>query len=287
MNWILAGFLVFASSVAMYLLVRMSNALKVPLIYQNLSMFIVPLPLYLLFAHIGGTSLQVSPYAFGIIVLISIFCSYIGNILSLKSIEYAPNPGYSLIIQKSYVVFTTLVAVLFLGGEITIRSGFSILLIIGASAMVMIGKPKSDQSHVRRRWLPYALGAFICFGMLAIMSKYLLDLGVPVYTRLIYLAAIVSALIFIEMMFGKKQIYKLTSKTVSILLLIGVLSASFNYFIQVGYTVAPNIGYINAFNASSIAGISLFSAVLFRDELNARKFVGILGVILGLVLLVL
>lgn len=287
MNWIFAGFLVFASSVAMYMLVRMSNALKIPLIYQNLSMFIVPLPLYLLFARISDTSLYVTPFALGIIVLISIFCSYAGNILSLKSIEYAPNPGYSLIIQKSYVVFTTLVAVLFLGGVVTVRSGIAIALIIAASALVMIGKPKSDQSHVRMRWLPYAFGAFFCFGMLAIMSKYLLDLGVPVYTRLIYLAAIVSALIIIEMLFGKKQRYKFSGKTVIILLLIGTLSASFNYFIQVGYTVAPNIGYINAFNASSIAGISLFSAILFRDELNVRKFVGILGVILGLVLLVL
>ncbi|MBP9813998.1 EamA family transporter [Candidatus Woesebacteria bacterium] len=287
MNWILAGFLVFASSVAMYLLVRMSNALKVPLIYQNLSMFIVPLPLYLVFARMTDTSLHVTPHALSIIVLISIFCSYLGNIFSLKSIEYAPNPGYSLIIQKSYVVFTTLVAVLFLGGVVTIRSGLAILLIILASAMVMIGKPKSDQSHVRLRWLPYALGAFLCFGMLAIMSKYLLDLGVPVYTRLIYLAAIVSGIICIEMILGKKQRFPLSGKTAGILLLIGLLSASFNYFIQVGYSVAPNIGYINAFNASSIAGISLFSAVLFRDELNTRKFIGIIGVILGLMLLVL
>ncbi len=122
MNWIIAGFLVFASSVTMYLLVRKSNAKKIPLIYQNLSMFLVPLPLYILFAYFTHTSIAVSPYAFGIIVLLSIFCSYLGNMLSLKSIEYAPNPGYSLIIQKSYVVFTTLVAALFLHGQITPKS---------------------------------------------------------------------------------------------------------------------------------------------------------------------
>lgn len=287
MNWIVAGFLVFASSVAMYLLVRKCNSLKVPLIYQNLTMYIIPLVFYVLFAQISHTSLQVNMYELSILILISIFCSYLGNIFSLKSIEYAPNPGYSLIIQKSYVVFTTMVAVLFLHGHITLRSGLAILLIVASSAVVMIGKPKTDQSHVRKSWLPYAFGAFFCFGMLAIMSKYLLDLGVPVYARLIYLAAIVSGLILVEFFVTKRKVYKPSHIELTILVLIGLLSGSFNYFIQLGYALAPNIGYINAFNASSIAGISLFSSVLFKDELNKRKFVGIIGVTAGLILLVL
>ncbi len=151
----------------------------------------------------------------------------------------------------------------------------------------MIGKPKSDQSHVRRRWLPYAFGAFFCFGMLAIISKYLLDIGVSVYVRLIYLCAIVNVLILIELFTKRKRVAFPSPSGVFILICIGTMSAAFNYFTQVGYTLAPNIGYINAINASSIAGVSLFSALIFKDELNARKFVGILGVILGLILLVL
>lgn len=287
MNWIIAGALVFISSVVMYLLIRKCNLLKIPIIFQNLVMFIIPLVFYLIFAKATYTSVIVTPYELIVLVITSIICSYIGNMLSLKSIEYAPNPGYSLIIQKSYVVFTTIIALIFLQGELTIRTGIGILLIVGCSALVMIGKPKTDQSHVRKSWLPYAIGAFFCFGMLAIMSKYLLDLGVPVYTRLIYLAATVSGFILLEMIIKKQKKYYPTKKELLVLVAVGMLSGSFNYFMQVGYALAPNIGYINAINAASISGISLVSSFLFKDELNKKKFLGIIGVTIGLILLVL
>lgn len=48
---------------------------------------------------------------------------------------------------------------------------------------------------------------------------------------------------------------------------------------------APNIGYVNAANTGSIAALTVVSAIIFKDELNIQKLVGVFGIFLGLVLI--
>lgn len=286
MDWILASLCMFVSSIFTYLLVRKSSLVKTPVPYQNLAMFIVPLGIFIFFARASGTSLSVSVYELCILIFTAIFFSYLGNVFSLRSIEYSPNPGYSLIISKSYVVFTALVSVLFFHSPLTLRSAAGILCIVACSALVMIGKPKTDQSHVRASWLPMAFGAFFCWGFLALVSKYLLDMGVPIYARLIYVMSIVTVFIFGEMKLSRTVFPRVSTSQLWILFAIGAGSAAFNYFQQLGYQLAPNVGYVNAINAASIAGVTVCSSLLFGDELNARKLAGVLGVVIGLIVLV-
>ena len=52
-----------------------------------------------------------------------------------------------------------------------------------------------------------------------------------------------------------------------------------------GYQIAPNVGYVNAVNAASIAGVAVLASIFFKDELTRRKLLGILGVTVGLLLL--
>lgn len=122
--------------------------------------------------------------------------------------------------------------------------------------------------------------------MLTITSKYLLILGVNVLSRLIYSMAIVTVLIAVEMGIKKLRLKQLSSRQWINLIAIGVLGAGFNYGMQQGFVTAPNIGYINAMNASSMGLVVIGSAVFFHDELTARKLIGVVGVIAGLILLV-
>ena len=287
MNWIVASSIVFISSVIMYLLVRKSTLLHIPSELQNTAMFFVPLCFFIPLALLSHVSLVVTFYQFIILLITGYFFGYWGSVFSLKSIENAPNPGYSLVLSKSYVVFTTIVAVMLFGSELTFKAGIAIFLIVMGSACIMIGKPKTDQSHVRSSWLPLAFGAFFCWGMLSLMSKYLLQIGVPIYTRLIYVMAIESIFFLFDMKRKKISFTIFTPFTAGLLLSIGILSASFNYFMQLGFQLAPNIGYVNAVNASSITVVSLGSAYFFHDELTKRKLLGILIVTGGLILLVL
>lgn len=284
MNWIIASLLMFLSSVALYLAVRKSNALKTPQQLNNLSMFLVPVLVYLALTLRTPTSYALTPFQYALIFIQAIFFSYLGNKFSLKGIEYAPNPGYSLIISKSYVVFTAVASIFIFSAPLTIRTMIAIALIVVFSAIITIDKNK-DRADSNTLWIPFTMGAFFCWGFLALSSKYLLNVGVPILTRLILSMVVTTALIVGEILYKKVEWRKVSKDQLLTLLLIGILGASFNYFMQVAFNLAPNVGFVNAANAASISLLTLMSAFIFKDELTVKKMIGIVGVTSGLLLL--
>jgi len=284
MNWIIASLLMFLSSVALYLFVRKSNELKTPQQLNNLAMFLIPVIVYLILAFNSGVNFTLNTFQYTIIIVQGIFFSYLGNVFSLRGIEYSPNPGYSLIISKAYVVFTAVASIFIFNSTLTFKSVIAIAMIILFSAVIMIDRSK-DKKESDKRWLLYTIGAFFCWGLLALSSKYLLNLGVPILTRLIYSMVIVTALIIGEMKIKKVSIFRISRPQFNTLLMIGLFGAGFNYFMQVGFNLAPNVGYVNAANAGSISLLTLMSTLIFKDELNPKKMLGIIGVTIGLLLL--
>lgn len=284
MNWIIASVLMFLSSVALYLFVRKSNLLKTPQQLNNLAMFLIPVVVYLFLSVNTNTRFELKPFEYFLILVQGIFFSYLGNVFSLKGIAYSPNPGYSLIISKSYVVFTAVASIFIFSAPLTIKSVVAIMLIIAFSALIMIDKSK-NKSDSNKLWLPYTIGAFFCWGLLALSSKYLLNVGVPILTRLIYSMIIVTTLILSEIKIKKIKMFDITKLQLLVLIMIGVFATGFNYFMQVGFNLAPNVGYVNAANAASISLLTLMSAFLFKDDLSVKKIIGIAGVTAGLFVL--
>jgi drug/metabolite transporter (DMT)-like permease len=284
MNWIIASLLMFVSSVALYLCVRKSNTLNTPQQLNNLAMFLIPVLVYLTIIVITPTSFILKPFEYLIILVQGIFFSYLGNVFSLKGIEYSPNPGYSLIISKGYVVFTTVASIFIFSSPLTMKSVIGIGLIVLFSALIMIDKDK-NRTTSNKLWLPYTIGAFFCWGFLALSSKYLLNMGVPILTRLILQMIVVTILIFGEIQLKRINIFHINKPQIVTLLLMGIFGSSYAYFMQVGFNLSPNVGYVNATNAASISLLTLMSAFIFKDELTLRKMIGILGVTAGLLLL--
>jgi drug/metabolite transporter (DMT)-like permease len=284
MNWIIASLLMFFSSVALYLCVRKSNALKTPQQLNNLAMFLIPVLVYLALIVRTPTNFLLTPLQYLLIVVQGIFFSYLGNVFSLKGIEYAPNPGYSLIISKSYVVFTAVASIFIFSAPLTMSAIIAILLIVSFSALITIDKDK-NRTTFNKMWLPYTMGAFLCWGFLALSSKYLLDMGVPILSRLILSMVVTTIIIFGEIIYKKVEVKKVSKDQLITLLMIGILGASFNYFMQVGFNLAPNVGFVNAANAASISLLTLASAFFFKDELTVKKMIGIFGVTAGLLIL--
>lgn len=284
MNWIIASLLMFVSSVALYLCVRKSNALKTPQQLNNLAMFLIPVVVYMLLAVRTQTNFTLKPFEYVLIIIQGIFFSYLGNVFSLKGIEYAPNPGYSLIISKSYVVFTAIASVFIFSAPLTMRTMIAIMLIVLFSAVITIDKNKNrTTSHAL--WFPYTMGAFFCWGLLALSSKYLLDMGVPILTRLLLSMVVVTIIILGEITYKKVEWKTLSKDQLITLLLIGFFGSIYAYFMQVGFDLAPNVGFVNAANAASISLLTLMSCFFFKDELTVKKMIGIFGVTAGLLLL--
>lgn len=231
-----------------------------------------------------STSFSIKPYEYLLILIQGIFFSYLGNLFSLKGIEAAPNPGYSLIISKSYVIFTAIASVFIFSAPLTMQSVSAIILIVVFSALLTIDKDKNT-ANSNRLWLPYTMGAFFCWSFLALSSKYLLNVGVPILTRLVLSFVVTTLLIIREIVYKRVEWKNVSRDQLLVLLLIGIFGASFNYFMQVGFNLAPNVGFVNATNAASISLLTLMSAFFFKDELTVKKSVGILGITAGLLLL--
>ena len=272
------------SSVGLYLFVRKSNTLKTPQQLNNIAMFLVPVVVYLIMTIGTPTDFVLKPIEYLLIIIQAIFFSYLGNVFSLKGIEYAPNPGYSLIISRSYVVFTAIASIYLFDSPLTTKSVVAIVCIILFASLIAIDKDR-DKSGSNAAWLPYTVGAFFCAGFSALSSKYLLNLGVPILNRLIYSMLLVTILIVREIVVKKVSLKNTSKSQLLTLLMIGIFGVSFNYFMQAAFNLAPNVGYVNATNAASISLLTIMSYVIFKDELSVKKMIGIVGVTGGLILL--
>ncbi len=283
MNWIVSSLIMFASSVALYLAIRKSSLHKMPSQYNNLAMFAIPLVMFIILALTTNQNFMIPLNMITIIIGAGILFSYIGNVSSLISIQKAPNPGYSLVISKSYVVFTTLVSVLLFHAELTLKKTVAILLIVGFSALIMLSQ-KGVKKVVDKSWLALSMAAFFCWGMLSLTSKYVFTHGVNIYIFLTYIYLVVTICIVVEMM-KKKIAFSGVVENKGILLLIGICSIGFNLFQFMAINQAPNVGYVNAINASSISAVTICAILLFKDEFSKQKMIGVIGVTAGLLLL--
>jgi hypothetical protein len=288
MNWILASGLMFASSVVMYLLIRYATKISISPAMQNVSGFVIPTFLYVALAITQHTSLALNLFTGAIMVVTAVGFSYFGSKFSMSSISEAPNPGYSLIISKSYVVMTSIVSVFLFHQLITLRSAAAILCIVLFSSLIMVDpKVHKEKEKIKQSWLGLAIGAFFCWGMLSLASKYLFTLGVPVISRLFWVSSIASSLFLWDVRKQLTHISHFSKLQLFVFGIIGVLSAAFNYFMQLGIQLAPNVGYVNAINAASISAVTVGAVLLFNDNFSKRKFLGVVGVTFGLIMLVL
>jgi len=128
--------------------------------------------------------------------------------------------------------------------------------------------------------------SFFGWGLLSLTIKYLAVHGMVTLVTLTYLYIFVSLFIGLEMLY-KKVRFDVNKMSVMYFVLIGIFSSVFNYFNFYSISIAPNVGYVNAINASSISLVTVFSILLFKDEFSWRKLFGVFGVTAGLLLLLL
>lgn len=283
MHWILADVLMFISSVTLFLAVRKAALDKLPTQFNNLAMFAIPLFIFVGISLATRPSFALTLSQALVMLFTGIVLAYFGNATSLKSIELAPNAGYSLILSKSYVVLTSVLAVFLFDARLTLAAGLAILLIVCSSALIMVN-PKQTHRAKSNKWVYLAIGSFLCWAFLSLSAKYFALQGVPMIVFLVYIFTIVCICIVAEML-CKKVNFNIVGKHSGVFFLIGLTSTGFNFFNFYAISIAPNVGYVNATNTASIGAVTILSALIFKDELTKRKLAGVAGIILGLFLL--
>lgn len=277
----------YVSSVVLYLLTRASQKQGITVQSYSLWIFGLPTLIFAVMAFVQRIPLQTSASNWFWLIVSAVLFSWLGNYFSQKSMLLAANPGYPLIISKSYVIFTSIASIWLFRAPLSLKSLLGIILIIISSALITLSDRRHDITlRHDLSWFFHALGAFFCWGLLALSSKYLLNQGVSVIFRLLVVNLIVTVILLLETK-TKNISLKTTSSHLPLLIGLGISQTLFNYFMQLGYNLAANPGYINATNAASIAAVTIFAALIFHDQLSAKKMLGIVGATGGLLLLLL
>ncbi len=289
MNWIFACIAIIISSTITYLAVRKSQDLNISLEQRNFLMVVFPTIFLLGYNLINGISFAVPLNIFFLLAFVSVAFSFFGDWCSLKSMELAPNPGYSLILSKSYVVLTTFLSYFLFDSEITTKSLIAIGLIVLFSGLIIFSdKKKGAGGQQKTNWLWYTWAAFFAWGFLAIALYWFTNLqGYSPTTILFYVLLFASIVIVVDILrkgMGLKTMVSSKDAAYTTITL-AVFSLVLKLAIIFGYNWAPNPGYINAANSASIFLVAIFAALVFKDSLNVKKVVGILGIVGALALL--
>lgn len=281
--WIFYAALMFLASNVLYLLIRLAQKQNIPISFYSITLFLVPSIIYFFATQFTHISLLLSPSHFLLVMAAAFFYSYLGNLFSQKAVLFAPNPGYSLILQKSYVALTTVAAVFLFGAEFSFKKFIAILFILFFTMVIAIS-PKGKKTH-NNKWVYLSLLANLCFAFGSLVLKFFLNIGIQPFVYLFYINIFVATLNFFD--FKKQKIsLNLSKKQILLAIFIGVFSMAFNFSMQLAYKVAPNIGYVSAINVSSMMSLTLLSALIFKDDLSKQKIFGILGVLASLFFLV-
>lgn len=281
--WLFYAFIMFLASNVLYLMIRLAQKQKIPISFYSITLFLIPSFIYFFLAHLNGVSLLVPVNYFLLIILAAFFWSYLGNFFSQKAILLASNPGYSLILQKSYAVLTTVIAVFLFDAQFSWQKLIAIFSIL-FFAFLIASTPKKQQNK-NKTWVYFSLLTNLCLAFGSLISKYFLNLGLDPFVYLFYINVFVTVLNFFD--FKKQKItINLSKRQILLVIMIGIFQAIFNFFMQTAYKFAPNIGYVAGINVSSIMTVTFLSAFLFKDELSKLKIFGIFGVLISLFLLI-
>lgn len=283
MNWLVASLIMFVSSIVFYLSVKKLQVLGVDKRVYTLANNLVPVFLFAILAYRQGVSLWLTLGIILTIFLMRVGFNYLGTLAGYKGMELAPNAGYSLVIQKSYGVFTLFASVLLFGSELPIGKVLLSLFIIACAVYVGTeGEKKKKRSG--GKWFGYSLLAMFSFGAISLSSKYFAIIGVEALAQLFWTILLTLAVTSADMrrLRGKIDL-RLSKESYLYMLVLGVSVSVFYYFKLMAEITAPNIGYVGAINAASNAFYTVIVAKLFKDALNWKTMLAVLGITGGLI----
>ncbi len=237
-----------------------------------------------LIGYVNGQNFIFPLYIFALIIILRVLLNYVGALAGYKSMELAPNAGYSLVIQKSYAVYTLFAAVILFGSEISIYKFVLAGFIIACAGYIGFSKGKNTTTH-NPKWALYALVSFFAFGTVALTTKYFAKLGVMPTPMLFWSCLFTSVVSLVDSWRVKVQYKRADFSMLLTVLVLGLSVTGFNYFKIVAEVTAPNLGYVGSINAASNAVYAVLVALIFKDSLSKSKFIAITLMTLGLTLL--
>ena len=174
----------------------------------------------------------------------------------------------------SIVAFEATFDMLRLGGVIAISVG---VLIVGGVQRLRLDEFKVD-------WLGWSLGAGFSFGMLTILVRYATDGGVTAEVATV-IVLVVAGLAFIGLSVAEKESFVIKREHLVVLIAAILFATVGNSAEFISFELAPNLAYSIAIDNTRIIILYIAGLILFSEQLNRRKGLGVLITFAGVVML--
>jgi hypothetical protein len=130
-------------------------------------------------------------------------------------------------------------------------------------------------------WVVYAFIGFAGYFLVNFLMKFVASENPLLISLVLYGAATIAMLAIV----APKMDFSLSGRSVFIAILIGIFSVIATIFALKSISLSPNPGYSVAIYSANFVLLSLVSVFAFHSSLTFAKFMGILAVIIGLILL--
>lgn len=272
-----------------YLVLRVSQKQGIHAKYSLVANFSIPPLLYFALGTVRGLKFNISLGQFLIIAFAALFLSYIGSYVSYIAMQKAPNGGYAMVIQKSYGIYTSIAAIFLFGSTLSWYKFLAIIFVLINSAVIMGVFDKKSIDKDSKSWIYLSLVSFFCFGTLRLAGKWFIGTyGTDQLVYQFWLLTFVAAISWLDLVKNYRKVtIRWNRNVIFVLAGTGIFVSAFYYFLLSAEISAPNIGYVGAINTASNAIFTVLAAKLINDHLSFTKFLAVLGVTVGIIVLIL
>lgn len=283
--WIIYSLAALVTTVLSTILIRKLHIIGVPFKLQAGIQFILPFLGFLVWSLFKPGFLEVKFMHLVLIFVYAVFFVQLGTILAIKSITLAKNPGYALAVSRINVLIATFASVFLFGSYLSLLTFVATLIVF--MFLLLLPDYSSSKGEKTNQWFWFALIGGILTSGYALGSKYFILENISFLTRMFYSFLAMSLVAGFDLYINRVKIkkIKISSEQIIFLLCSGLSTFLFNIFAQFAFEFAPNPGFVNSFIAASLVPTIFLSAYYFKDELNLKKVIGVVGVFLGLILL--
>ena len=227
-----------------------------------------------------GEPLVFPPLFWTMLLFIAGGAAGLSNLLLLYSFKQGPNPGLSLALSDTKVLWMTLIGFFFLGSALSFGTLSGVLAVLLGVWLMYVGS----------RVIGFGWGLLALFASLAATAYWvfiklsqaaLLDLDILAVLILVFLPQIIVIYIFRRNKLQFPEIFK--QPTFLILAVTGLVGALSNFVSIKAVLAAPNPGYPLAVSAASIIVTLAASWVFFGDRPNRRQALAALIIFLAIV----
>lgn len=189
-------------------------------------------------------------------------------------------------IDKSSTILTIILAIIFLGEEITVLKVLAILS-IGFGTYLMIEKKEDTKVAANNNWLWFALGAAVFASLTAILGKIgITDVESNLGTAIRTVVVLIMAWIVVFVTKKQREIKNIDKKSWTFLILSG-LTTGLSWLCYYKALQDGQASIVVPIDKLSIVVTIAFSYFILKEKLNKKSIVGLVGIVIGTLLLLL